>query len=712
MLDTEPGAETVRRFTVSDIVNPVETAATYPTTFSTVQRGGYSQMLEHDKVVDALNRFLKDEWRELALGGITVPSALAQPHRLLQTDEVCFSGMPHGAKVAIYRSPVANVSAFTVLTNNLDVIREQDQEAFRQHGVTYLNPSTAKQQLIDFDGDTAALIPELELSKVKAQTLESLKPNEVYVPGLADGQAVTLYHSGSKVSEFVNNTALAELPEPNTARAKLNQVYVHPDTGISPEQPVQLGYYDGLHGFKGLHTEITRLNLPENRPVRTEKEQKIPRNAYDPSIAKLSPEDQALAARFTTKESAALDAADNPTGLIANVGMKLEALRTELQALPDDLSQKTVYLSDTRKEFVELYRRVTDPEAQRPIVAPQPTQDGYDFVAELQSMTNGASLLTASDPGKRLEQVNTQLEQIERFLFQVEGLNSVNLQRGVVTPKSARTVNEEWLEFCRGAVYKDVEWVKHRKDEHLYLTQRRKFGEHTSADPTPLPNNTQDAVGRLVDLTNAAFSADPLEYQEPKAYDKFLPTQGTPAPQDVETVELQIQAYNSAIARATALEQKAKTEAGPVLKLKTKDGVIEVTNLVRFDPEGKSPLWDAVRTGADLEFTIVDNDCDKIQQGKAWQTQDTKRKQGTHDYAVMAWVNGKSLGAIGTLSNDSALKLAEAELKRADPSALYQIKRAYMKEPAKATAAIFTALWHESGGLPERQPETVRGQLR
>ena len=711
VLDAEPGAEASKRFTVNDIINPVETDATYPTTFSTMQRGGYGQILEHEKVVDALNRFLQNEWRDLALGGITVPFALAQPHSLLQPDEVCFTGMPHGAKVAIYRSPVANVSAFTVLTNNLEVIREQDREAFCQQGVTYLNPSTAKKQLIDFDGDTVALIPELALSKVKAQTLDGLKPNEVYVPGLVDGQTVTLYHSRNQVSEFVNNTALVDLPESNTERTKLNQIYVHPDAGIDLEQPVQLGYYDGLHGFQALHEEIRQLNLPENRPVQTEKEKKIPRNAYDSSVAKLTPEEQAMAARFTTKERAALDAADNPTGLVANVGMRLEALRTELQALPDDLELKAAYLSEARKGFSKLYKRVTDPEVRNPVVPPQPTQDGYDFVSELSSLANGASRLTAKDPVKKLEQVNTQLAQMERFLFQVEGLNAINLQRGVDTPKSARIVSQDWLSFCRGAVYKDVEWVNHRKDDHVYLSQKRRFGETTAGSTTPLPNNTQDAVGRLVDLTNAAYDTDPLEYQEAKAYDGFLPTFTKPPQADVETIKAQIAAYNSAHARAATLEQKAKTEAGTVLKLKTRDGLVEVTNLTRFDPEGQSPLWDTVRKGQPVEFTIVENNSDRISQGRAWETQASKQRHGTHDYAVMASVNGKSLGAIGTLCNLSADKLATAELKRTKPSALYKLQKEHASDPNKLRNAIAQELWHETGGLTERAPEAVPGKL-
>ncbi|MBD2075435.1 hypothetical protein H6F86_16345 [Phormidium sp. FACHB-592] len=709
VLEAEPAAESVKRFTVDEIVSPVEGDTTYPTTFGTVQRGGYGQLLEHEKVADALNRFLQNEWRELALGGINVPSALAQPHSLLQEDEVCFTGMPHGAKVAIYRSPVSNVSAFTVLTNNLDAIREQDWEAFCQNGVTYLNPATAKAQLIDFDGDTVALIPELELQKVKAQPFERLKPNEVYVPGLAHGQAVTLYHRGNQVSEFVNNTTLAELPEPNTERDRLNQVYVHPDAGIDPEQPLQLGYYDGLHGFKALHTEITQLNLPEHRPVQTEKEKKIPRNAYDPSVAKLAPEDQAMAARFTTKESAALDAADNPTGLIANVGMRLEALRTELKTLPDD--QKAAYLSEAKTGISKLYKRVSDPQSQNPLVAPQPTKDGYDFVAELQDLAQGATAPTAANPVERLEQVNAQLAKVERFLFQVEGLNAINLQRGVDTPKSARTVSQDWLEFSRAAVYKDVAWVNHRKDKDVYLTQRQKFGENTIATPKPLANNTQDAIGRLVALTNKAFSADPLDYQEAKAYDAFLVT-SPQASKDLEAIQTQIQTYKSANARATVLEQKAQTEEGPTLQLQTRDGAIDVTNLTRFDPEGTSPLWDAVRTGEPLEINVVDNDRTKITQGKAWQTQDTKQgNRGSHDYAVMVSVNGKSLGAVGTLCNISAEKLAEAALKRANPSVLYQLQKDHAKAPEELPKAVFARLKHETGSLTERQPETVQGQF-
>jgi hypothetical protein len=65
----------------------------------------------------------------------------------------------------------------------------------------------------------------------------------------------------------------------------------------------------------------------------------------------------------------------------------------------------------------------------------------------------------------------------------------------------------------------------------------------------------------------------------------------------------------------------------------------------------------------------------------------------------MVSVNGKSLGAVGTLCNTSAEKLAAAALKRANPSALYQLQKDHAKAPEGLPEAIFARLRHETGRL-------------
>ena len=114
----------------------------------------YGQLSGLSKINRALNRYVKDEWLDNAVSGVTVPSAMAQHHSQLKPWEVCNKDLAHGAIVAYYRSPFPNVGAAAIAINNTEIIREKDREAFSKQGVAYLNPWTAKNIAItDFDRD-------------------------------------------------------------------------------------------------------------------------------------------------------------------------------------------------------------------------------------------------------------------------------------------------------------------------------------------------------------------------------------------------------------------------------------------------------------------------------------------------------------------------------------------------------------------------------
>ena len=603
---TEPQA-TYERFSV-------ETVAP---NFTTETTGGYGQILEHEKVVAGLQKFAKGQWTDGALGGIYVPSALAQPHAgLRQSDpdnnvvgEICCPKLPHGAKFAVYRSPVANVAAFRVFENNLEGMKKEDIEAYRQSGVVYMNPKDAKELVIDFDGDTIAMIPEDQ--------------------------------------------------------------------------------------FERLHAEITALNAPDKRPVQVEKERKIPRNANDPAIAALPPEEQAMAKRFTSIEIAAVDAADNPTGSVANTLMKLEALRWETQYVFDreavnqrlqangtppeqvsaalvqsEVDVKQKYLQKISSGFGKVQKRtlgenplVIPEPGENPLVIPEPTKDGFDFRRGVTEIAQSSRTITASDPAKKLEQLDLQLGKVERFLFQVEGIGAVNLQRAVDTPKSARVVSTDELEFCRAVTkYKDVDWVANKKNPTVFLNDMK------------MPTNTQDPVGWMATQANGFFEASGLDKQSLKVYDGIFPKDGFTEEQSTVAKEV-VQEYSSAIALSKEIEDRAKTEEGPALQLKTADGkMIEVTNLTKFDPKGESPIWEAARNGKAVEIELVDNKED-FKTGKS------------HNYAAQATINGQTL-VIGTLSEKSQLDIARSYLQTENPKRLAELERDFERDPKGMKEAL------------------------
>ena len=610
-------------FTVDSLLNSTEGAFTV----STDTRGGYSQLIEHAKVVDELERFMQSEWEDVATGGMYVPCAVAQPHRGLGPNEVCFKDLPHGAQVALYRSPVANVAAFDVFTNNLEAIRTTDWEAYQQNGVSYMNPATAKRLVIDFDGDRVAIIPAEDIQPTKTQTLEGLGEAEVFIPNLPHGQAVTLYHSGNQCSTFTNNIQLRDTVagEINDRPERLSQVFIPPSLDLNPDRPVHVGYYDGLHGYQRLHAEVLELNAPDRKPVQVEKEKKIPRNAAN---------------GFPTLASAALDAADNPTGAVANNGMKLEALRWDLLYTPD--ADKEGVLDLVSGHAAKLLKDALDPKHE--LVIPPPTAKGYDFKAALQAIARSQTLVNVSDPAVRLEQVKAQLALVDRFLFQVEGLNAVQLQRAVDTPKSALVVNKAEFSFCREvAGYQDVGWVKEKNELDLYRNGRM------------LTATTHDPVSWLVRATNAQYQDSRLESQVNRSYRQLCPQDTFTAEQGKVALTVAT-TYNSQIAQSIDIENVAKTEAGPTLLLKMQQGrELKVTNLTLFDPSGAKPIW-AAKAGQPLDIKIVRNEKTSRQaskeMGKGWKT------HKTHEYRVEAIIDGQK-HTIGTLSPQSVADLSQ-----------------------------------------------------
>lgn len=593
-------------------------------------RGGYGQMLEHEKVVYGLQKFAKAEWEDAALGGVYVPSSMAQPHSSLrQSDpangvlgEICAPVLPHGAKVAIYRSPVANVAAFRVFENNLEGIKQGDREAFRQSGVVYLNPNDAKELVIDFDGDTVAMIPE--------------------------------------------------------------------------------------EGFERIHQEITELNAPDRKPVQVEKEKKIPRNANDPSIASLPPEEQEMAKRFTSIEIAAIDAADNPTGSVSNTLMRLEALRWETQyvfdratataqlqgkgvspeQMPQLLTEREVeikreYLQTISDHFRTINALMSGKD--KPMLVPPTTKDGYDFRASIVEIAQSNRAITAFDPEKQLVQIDAQLGKVEKFLFQTEGIAAVNLQRAVDTPKSARVVNQQEFAFCKMAAnYKEVEWVKHKRDSDLFLNGKE------------MPTNTQDPVGWMASQANQLFEETELDQQRSRAHNTLFDKMAF-TPKQAEVAKEVVQEYNSAIATSLRMEERATTESGPALVITTTEGQsIEATNLTVFDPKGESPIWAAAREGQSVSIQLVPNE--KLNVGESYRT------EKTHGFAVIATVEGMPSRSIGTLSEQSREQLAIAQLQREDPKRLAEFKKQFAENPkglSKALKEVDVALIGNASGTTD-----------
>ena len=246
-----------------------------------------------------------------------------------------------------------------------------------------------------------------------AQPHNQLQEGEVSFTGLPDGSEVAIYRSpvanAANFDVFTNNlTVLRELdPE---AYMQRGVCYLNPNdakrlvidfdgdrVGIIPSQltPVQeASSQKTIEQYPTLIQEIIDKNLPENKPIQVEKEKKIPRDAAN---------------GFANLASAAVNAADNPTGRVANLGMRLEALRWETQYIPETDSSR--YLQDIGKHFQKVLAEDQDPKKPFRIL-----NDAWrDQIAEISQIAS--TVPTLSEPEKATS-IAQGLAQTERLLWE------------------------------------------------------------------------------------------------------------------------------------------------------------------------------------------------------------------------------------------------------------------------------------------------------
>jgi len=496
--------------------------------------GGHCQILEMEDITKRLQEFMQSEWVDVATGGVYVPSGIAQPHNQLQEGEISFKGLPNGAKVGIYRSPVANAANFDVFTNNLKTLRENDPEAYVQKGICYMHPSDAKRLVIDFDGDRVGIIP----------------------------------------------------------------------SQLTPEQQSQPK--KEIEQYPTLIQEIITKNLPENKPVQVEKEKKIPRDReYG----------------FPNLASAAINAADNPTGKVANLGMRLEALRWDTQNIaPED---RASYLQNIGNHFQKVLAEDQSDKHKFQIL----NDDWRSRISEIMEIAQ--KVPHSSQPEKVIA---AGLGKTERLLWDLETLTAVNLQRAVDTPKSARKVDEQEFEFCQKiGKFKEVEWIKDKDNTQAYL------GNHG------LKTNTQDPVGWMVEQANQIHHEYKLVGDRNyNRFDHLMPKDKLNPEHTTWAKEISTE-YSHQIAKAVATRNRLEHEEEiAIVATSHKGNIIEIVSPSQADPEGKSPIWEMAKQGESVDIQIAQN--------KDWKT------KSNYPYKAVAILDEETKVDIGLISPETIKK--------------------------------------------------------
>ena len=496
--------------------------------------GGHCQILEMEDITKRLQEFMQSEWVDVATGGVYVPSGIAQPHNQLQEGEVSFKGLPDGAKVGIYRSPVANAANFDVFTNNLKTLRENDPEAYVQKGICYMNPSDAKRLVIDFDGDRVGIIP----------------------------------------------------------------------SQLTPDQQTQT--QKEIEQYPTLIQEIITKNLPENKPVQVEKEKKIPRDQEH---------------GFPNLASAAINAADNPTGKVANLGMRLEALRWDTQNIaPED---KASYLQNIGNHFQKVLAEDLSDKHKFQIL----NDDWRSRISEIREIAQKVPHST-----QQVKTIEEGLGKTERLLWDLETLTAVNLQRAVDTPKSARKVDEQEFEFCQKiGKFKEVEWIKDKDNTQAYLGNRG------------LKTNTQDPVGWMVEQANQIHHEYKLVGDRNyNRFDHLLPKDKLNPEHTTWAKEISSE-YSHQIAKAVATRNRLEHEEEiAIVATSPKGNIIEIVSPSQADPEGKSPIWDMAKQGESVDIQIAQN--------KDWKT------KSNYPYKAVAILDEETKVDIGLISPETIKK--------------------------------------------------------
>ena len=498
----------------------------------------YGQLTGQAKVVDGLSRYVRGEWLRLATNGTSVPSAMAQHHSQLKPWEVCNKDLPHGAIVAYYRSPFPNVGAAAIAINNIEIIREQDREAFSKQGVAYLSPWTAKNIAItDFDGDMngffvgyQATVPDLpQQIRAELAAIEVLPSDQQYEAG----------------------RALFERMIQQLEQGQENRI-------VPDEHPLAV-------------KEFAERNAPEVKP---------------PEIIKQTKE------KHPWQEGESHEAAtwraweittDNPTGRVANAGMSLQALVLEMKYAPPE--QQECLLLEVSQNCKQILKKAADGKLEIPSNTYLQTKGlpSYSFDEKIQRLSNAQSWLErCRDSQVRSLGISKGLEYASAFFLEVaNGPNAINLQTAVDMAKSARDIDTELHKFVVALQYKPDVLRQSKNSPEVYVGGKE------------MPTNTEEPIAWNVQVVNEHYSDAQLEERLHQEFQAIFPM--ADKRQEFQSKAI-IQNYNGLMAKAVKGKarhrQRRPEDQKPTLQVTVSDGrALTLQNIQ--DAQGQLPIWRA-----------------------------------------------------------------------------------------------------------------------
>lgn len=620
----------------------------------------FGQLDQFSKINYELDRYLRGERVDLAVGGIYVPSAMAQHHAQLMPWEVCNKDLPHGAIVAYYRSPFPNVGAAAIAINNTEILEQADSEALRKEGVAYLNPWTAKHVAItDFDKDAngyfVGYLPAVDdlPNRIRAQlaSLDGRSPAEQYEAG-----------------QSLFGQLIAQM------QAEPEQALIRPGN------------------FPVAVAEIIDRNAPDRKPPEIVKQQKV-KHTWDQEQESLSE------ATWRAWEITA----NNPTGKVANVGMILQSLALETQYIATEQKEPLlVQISTHYKKLLESDTVIPDDAALLSNGFPAyGLRDRMDAIAQATEQ-----LSTMLDVEQRQQFVEAQLNDVYQLLTDVvDGPNAVNLQTAVDTAKSSKGIDESIQAFAKALAHKPHELRQHQKDSTIYTNGKL------------MPTNTQEPIGWGVEAMNRLYEATQLAEYPNEAYRDLFPKNFT-SEQEEKALAI-VEAYNNLVKQAIETKERLREnrpgDQQPSLILTSPKTGKQLTlqRLCDVNPDD-SPIWKANgetnwQTFIQVNPRVSKNNPEQFLVQRVLHTQD-----GTETRVPLGFVAPGSATEHQfeeRLRQHSHIPIANPIVQLRPPLALqsdakeqlakaaHYLQSAVAEIPAEERMAYASAMWRQSAGM-------------
>ncbi|MCC2692838.1 hypothetical protein [Nodularia sp. LEGE 04288] len=162
---------------------------------------GHNQLIETEKVKQELNKFIQNEWRDIAVGKtLTFDRGMIIPSKELKNGEICVPWMDEGEKVLNFRSPFLNSNGLCVSVNKhiedrlapdgkalkgIIVVNDEDHKRIQarlEAGEVAPIETESERQARDFDGDCIGVAQASKYPNFTAEAEYRNKPENAYSP--------------------------------------------------------------------------------------------------------------------------------------------------------------------------------------------------------------------------------------------------------------------------------------------------------------------------------------------------------------------------------------------------------------------------------------------------------------------------------------------------------------------------------------------------